>query len=786
LSGAALQDAGITRLEDISDRIPGLDLNSGNGVNGDVNPFIRGVGQRETKITVDSGVGIYIDGIYLSRSPAMLGTSDLAGIEVLRGPAGTLFGKNTTGGAIIYHLNKPDQNLGAELSLRAGNEGRLNGEAIFNLPLGEKAALRASVSQVKSDGYVHNPIDGDDYNYDDRLTGTAQLRWYASDTVTVDLLAAIGKTRQQGRLGNCADYGSYGSLGGFANNNPSIGEPSLTEACALISAEAGTDLGAHSMPGGEYRVDDDLFAATITWDIGSVGGVEELQFKSISSYRNLERSSDEDIDGTSLSIVDNFEFYTTETDAYSQEFQLSGALMDNRMRFITGLYYFAEEAEQPRALTRVGPSVLASFPAQSLGFADGTAWLALIGQSSELTRETDNEALAWFGQINFDISEQLELTLGVRYTDETREAAFTNNLVNPADTVASGQALGAIGAVTNFVQSPASCADTGQYCDALSFNYDVTGWTFPTPDGAGYAEGKVEIDEWTPLASLAYSFSDEVLGDGSVDSALLYFTYSEGFRSGGIVNQANLLRVGEVNTFDPEFVTNYELGFKLDAFDNSLRLNGAFYFMDYEDQQLTVTRIDPDTGSPVPTVTNAGKSEIGGAELELTWLATDQLQIMGSFSYIDAEYTEFDDFINGADGTPVPVDRSDEAMPNVAEQQIYLGAEYHFDLGDAGSLVPRLETSYKSEIYRGNGYTNWITPEARELTTSDEPWFVSARLTWRSANNRLLVALWGTNLTDEDDYYVGGIPGIDFKGVVNRIYAEPRMYGIDARYTWGD
>ncbi|MCB1676917.1 MAG: TonB-dependent receptor [Halioglobus sp.] len=784
LSAAALQDAGLTRLQDLSDRVPGLDLTAGNGVNGDVNPYIRGVGQRETKVTLDSSVGIYVDGVYMSRAPSMLDTSDVASIQVLRGPAGTLFGKNTTGGAILYTLNKPTDELGGDLALRVGNHGRLNGEAVVNFPLGDAVALRASINQVSSDGYVRNPLDGEDYNYDDRLSAVGQLRWFAGEDVTVDLLASVGRTRQEPRLGNCVDWGFYASLGAMANNNPSVGQTSLVDACARISPAAGIHLGSRSMPQAEYRVDDQIYAGTVTWDIGSAGAFGDLQFKSITSYRNLERRSDEDIDMTELAIVDNFEPNETETDAYSQEFQITGSTLDTRLRFTTGLHYFTEDAEQPDQTSRIGPLVAAVLPAAAVGFPDGTAWVALVGSSSQLTRKTDNEAFAWYGQLNYDVTDKLELTLGLRYTDETRESAFSRWAVNGIDAIATGDVAGPVGATALVVQSPTACAATGNFCDALTFNYDWTTWNFNLRDGVGQAEGEVDFQEWTPMASLAYNFADDALTE-QLDSAMVYFTYSEGFRSGGIVNQASLLRLGQVNTFDPEYVTNYELGFKFDAFDSSLRVNGALYYMDFKDQQLSVVRLDPISGQPNPSVANAGQSEITGVDLEVTWLAAENLMITGSFAFIDAQLKEFDDFITGPDGNTVPVDRSAEDLPFVPEQQVFLAAEYTFDLGNGSNLVPRLEATYKSEIYRGFGWENWVNPTARDLTTSDDPWFLNARLSWHSADDRFSVALWGTNLTDEDDYYVGGIPGVNYKGVVGRIYAEPRMYGLDIRYRWG-
>ncbi|MCB1689355.1 MAG: TonB-dependent receptor plug domain-containing protein [Halioglobus sp.] len=218
-SGENLQELGIRDISDLTKVVPNVDMYSGNGTTGSGNVFIRGIGARNTGVNFDSGVGIYVDGVYVSRADgAVLDNVDIQSVQVLRGPQGTLFGKNTTGGAILYTTNKPNEEYGGHAEVRVGNYNQIDSKATLNVPLmGDTLMSRFSLYQTKSDGYVHSEIpDGlpeqavgnapfveDEYNDTNRWGGQAQLRWVANEDLLFDLNYNYGKTDQAARGQNC-------------------------------------------------------------------------------------------------------------------------------------------------------------------------------------------------------------------------------------------------------------------------------------------------------------------------------------------------------------------------------------------------------------------------------------------------------------------------------------------------------------------------------------------------------------------------------------------------------
>ena len=212
LSGDSLKDLGLNDISDLRKVVPNVDLYDGNGTGGAGNIFIRGVGARNTGVNFDSGVGVYIDGVYVSRPDgAVLDNVDLQSVQVLRGPQGTLFGKNTTGGAILYTTNKPQEEFGGHAEVRLGNYQQQDGKLTLNVPLLEDALLsRLSLYSTQRDGYVKAVSDGtpglldeEEFSNVDRRGAQAQLRWLTTDTLTFDLNYNWAKTDQAARGQDC-------------------------------------------------------------------------------------------------------------------------------------------------------------------------------------------------------------------------------------------------------------------------------------------------------------------------------------------------------------------------------------------------------------------------------------------------------------------------------------------------------------------------------------------------------------------------------------------------------
>jgi iron complex outermembrane receptor protein len=272
----------------------------------------------------------------------------------------------------------------------------------------------------------------------------------------------------------------------------------------------------------------------------------------------------------------------------------------------------------------------------------------------------------------------------------------------------------------------------------------------------------------------------------------VYLTYSEGFLSGGLSEAPT----GDLEQYDPEEVENWELGFKLDMMGRRLRVNGAFFYTDYTNRQLTTVVINPNTGNPSGATINAKSSSITGFELETTFLATERLMLTFNMTLNDGDIDEYDDVkLTLASGDSVPAgcsredlsivavdicdnDRSNENLPRLPEETYLLAAQYNWD-SSLGMIIPRIQASLKKDIDFCFDSTScelgwWL---------EDEQFDLSATLTWTSLNEKWVGSLYGNNLTDED-HLVGGTALIESSGVGGYAVAPPRMYGAELQYRF--
>ena len=292
-------------------------------------------------------------------------------------------------------------------------------------------------------------------------------------------------------------------------------------------------------------------------------------------------------------------------------------------------------------------------------------------------------------------------------------------------------------------------------------------------------EANENYDSLTPMISIAYSFPEAMLND-NINGLLTYVSYTKGYKAGGFSD----FGVGELLPFDEEDIWNAELGMKLDAWDNRLRVNAALFNMEYSNMQLFVARPDPDPNniSSLQGVTNAGSSTINGAELEVT-LAPDEHWLFNfSASYADGEFKEFEDFsFDLVSGEVIPSDRSDEDLPSLPVKTFNVAVQYDWDTS-IGAFTARADAYYRDELYWGFDAESWNIKAAREAATTDSVTLFNARLSWQ-ATEALTVTAWGKNLTDET-YYDAGVGEAQNLGIAIKGFAPPRLYGLDVRYTF--
>ncbi len=781
-SGERLEELGIRNISDLSKVVPNVDMNEGNGTSGAGNVFIRGIGARNTGVNFDSGVGIYLDGVYVGRPDgAILDNVDIQSIQVLRGPQGTLFGKNTTGGAILYTTNKPSEEFEGHVEVRAGNYNQQDGKLTVNIPLiGDTLLSRFSVFKTTRDGYVEGVaansqnrpgLSNEDYSDVDRQGAQAQLRWVATDALLLDLNYSYSEVDQNARGQDCEVVEGIPGSGWQSGAQdapiviPSTGQ-SISAWCAESQALGKDHIQADLNPN-KYHAEVNTLSLVVGWELN-----ESLSFKSTSAWRGTEGGETNELDALGIPNLGrtNFGWNGTaprNTDQYSQELEFSGAAFDDKLDYVVGVFGFYEETDDGTGAGVTGPYF------GSLGNPNTSFYL-----NNLTTLLTENTSASAFSQVDWNFNEYWRLTAGLRYTWEERK--LKRELRSP---VVSDLSTGA----------PASLLFSNFYLfpdGPDSFNPDHAFAYDPALLAAGIArqKDKTNNSELTPMASIQRIFD----AAGFMDFGSVYFTIANGFMSGGISDSLDV-QTNKIYDYKAEKVWNYEMGFKMDGWDHKLRLNAALFYTDYTDRQLTTIRIDPVSGRIAGAVINAESSQIAGLELETVVIPIPNLQVTVNATFNNGDIDTYDDerivvagSLPDADCVPVnigivvdncQVDRSGENLPRLPEQ-IYFAAIQYTWVTDLGEVTPLIQYSYRKNI--DNCFdSSSCTAGLYKVDQKD----LGARLTWMSPESVWRVSAYGNNLTDER-YIIGGTPLVDVTATAGTQYNLPRTYGLEAAYSW--
>lgn len=472
--------------------------------------FIRGIGQDRSGITFDQGVGVYVDDVFVSRSDSsFLALLDVDRIEVLRGPQGTLFGKNTIGGAIRYISKQPTSELSGYIDGTFGNFNRLDLKGSINIPLTDNLFFKATAGAVKRDGHVYHLVDDKrDGNEDVRMV-RLQLRALLSDRITVDLAADRNVSENNGRAYTVFFIDPTASY--VRNYLLKTGQPFDNR---YLSTSPYNRYGGDDQ---HYRFAGDAFSGTVNFELS-----DHINLKSITAYSYADVVNVSSWDGAAPKLFDTG--VTRETDQFSQEFQLSGNLLDSRLNFVTGLYYL-RETPQDSAFNYAANDV--QYPAPRL-----------TAQAQRV------DSYAAFGQFTFKPTSALSITAGLRYSrdDKSATSARTDAGANPV----TGYAGSGKGSWDNF--SPRLAIDYQWTPDIMTYA-SVT---------KGFRSGGINI-----LTS-PISRTNPTLVTRCPDA----FNYS-------------------CQAYEPEVVWNYEAGLRTDLFDRHVRFNLTGFYMEYSNQQLT-------------------------------------------------------------------------------------------------------------------------------------------------------------------------------------------------------
>ena len=711
-SGESLEARGIQRVDEIAGLTPNMsfdNINTNGGGGNSAAVYLRGVGQRDFLPSADPGVGIYVDGVYFARSiGSVLDIIDIDRIEVLRGPQGTLFGRNTTGGAIAIHTQKPHEEFEGKVRVRVGIDDRIDVLGKVNVPISDNLYMNATVAKFDQDGFVVNPLNGMDTGDDDTLAFRGALRWQANNNFEINLSGDYSRDRENGQarvvtqnpnrvvdLTPGANIFNHNFLLGAnsplnpANGGPGINNPGTPFARQFSNCDAtpaniaGTTSGCanantialnqntSTMP--TYSNHDIYgFSGTVDWQISN-----NLEIKSITAYRNVDSTFAHDGDSTPffLSWVRD-EIYVQEQ--FTQEIQLLGTAVNNRLQWIIGGFYFTEDGNN------YNPVDFASVDIES-----GARF--------------DHESIAGFAQGTFDVTDKLHVTAGIRYTDDTKDFIVTSG--GMYSTAGVHFPMGNSG-VVNIQSAVPAFAPPGILVKLIS-------------DGTT----TLKADDWTPMANISYDWNDNLM---------TYFTYSEGFKSGG-VQQRNQAPFGDkAPTYDPEFVESFEIGFKYNTEDGRFALNVAAFYADYTDIQLET--LAPD--GIAPQLDNAGEGEIKGFELESRWSPLDTLFLEVAIGHLDAEITKSDPTVVNSGG-PSKGDR----LPQVPRWSLASSIIKEFGLGDMGTLTARLDYNYRTKVF--------FSPDNEPGSVMQSHGLMNASLGWDSANDKYSLIFHANNIFDK-------------------------------------
>ncbi len=701
---------------------------------------MRGVAETTIIVYKESPVGVTIDDFVVNHVQTQnLEMFDIEQIEVLRGPQGTLFGKNTTGGAINVKTKRPKLDGGeADLRVELGDWGTQKITAAVSVPLIEDVlAFRFAGVHLESDGYYKNgaaygPLtvspgvvnpggsidgqsgvgDGSDIGGDDVLSMRAKLLW--QPTENFNALFQYERIRDDGDtppIVNESTSEYIFSLWGFTADQ---GDP------LDVAAVTNDDRFLFDMSNG-HQVDIDGFYLNMDWQIS-----DNYTLHSVTGYRDQESHLPNAYAGEVFrTLFDATRDDTRET--FQQELRLVSNF-DGPFNFVTGLYHQQEDVDF---------CVL-----QVVGFVD----LLLDGEPTFLSSNPlilcnaqEAEATAVFIDGTYDINDRLHLTAGLRYTNE--EKSWAGRPRRPIQALPDG------GFDPTFTWE-----QLGDPLAAADFN------RFPD----GVVRDEEDWNEPTYRIVLGYDFSEDMFG---------YFSYSRGFKSGGYNDQIGTvldpIPAAAARPTEPEIADSFELGFKSSLLGGGANFSATAFFVTYTDAQRTFNA-SFETGQET-LFFNAAELEVMGLELEGMWAVTDSFIIRGNAMFQDAEFNEFaaDTDFDGA----IDVDLSGEPPTRAPEVMATIDGVYTVDLGDAGSLDFNARVAYEDE-----SIASYSDISADLHTTLNSRTTVDFGVTWNSASENFWVRAIGRNLTDER-YRTGSLSVGNFW--IMSAYAEPRYYGVE-------
>lgn len=731
LSEDLLADSGTGNVGAIDQLVPSVQFYSTNPRNSAIN--IRGLGAPFglTNDGIEQGVGLYVDGVYFARpAAAVMDFIDVAQVEVLRGPQGTLYGKNTTAGAINVTTKAPSFTPETEIETSFGNIGYFQAKATTTGPLTDTLAYRASFSATQRDGVLFNVATQDDLNDLNNIGARVQLLWTPSDTLNVRLSADNTAQRPEGYAQVFAGVvptqrplnRQYAAQAAYYNYAPPSTNPFDRVTDLDTPHRSGSDIGGASV--------------NVDWDVGP----GTLTAISAWRYWLWDPSNDRDFLGLPIRTLSQ---NPSKSYQWSQELRYAGDLTDT-VSFVAGAYWFNQvtktqgREEQGAAAWRflVNPNATNTLLGE-LGALDG------YGQTTSI--RSDHTSTALFGQVEWEVTDKLRLLPGIRFNFDEKNGFYRATPYGQLDTTGLGLTPAQITALRNLelsILQPLSY-DTEGEDDNISYNFTA-----------------------------AYDVTDNINA---------YATYSTAFKTFGLNNngipvdsQTPPQPILSLAAIEPEETTHIEAGLKTQLLPG-LVANLTAYNTTINDFQVSV--VSNQAGTLRGYLANAEEVVVQGVELDTSWRATDNLNLYANIAYTDAKYERFTQAppaLEDSGGAIGQVDASGTRLPGVSDWAASFGGEYVLPAafsGRQGEWFVGADGSYRSEFSSSATESDFLNIDGYSI--------LNARLGFRG-DDGWTAFVWARNALDEEYFEILNA-GSASSGYYAGLLGDPRTYGVTLR-----
>lgn len=788
-----LEKQGVVNIQNLTSVAPSFSTSQAQTASGTVVLRIRGVGTTSNNIGFESAVGVFIDGAYQSRPGVALGEFvDVERVEVLRGPQGTLFGRNTSAGALNITNVRPDLNeAGGFLNLTYGNFNHQNLQGAVNIPLAEgKVAARLTGAYRKRDGII-DLVDGagndiGDSNDIDQfmlrgqvgfegesgVKGRVIVDYSESDAVCCAAVEVLRSTLEN-------PIAALGGVNSFQGVGLGLRGGMSADVVAIdpLDNDTAEDAASNRLGTANFRPNPSSDQAGVTAEI-EFPVSDNVDLIYIGSYREYSALEEYDSDFSGLDVFNVLEGSETEINTLTQELRAQGDALDGRLSWLIGGYYSDEDIRQNTNFglgedygELVGALFFGAtggaFGANPLTILSGGVDPAVVRTRNDYTQNSESWSI--FTHNTFDVTDQLSLTVGLRYSDESKDGSFSQSDVNNPLCPAI---IGSIGA--GAVPGPLITNVFGLGCLAFVAPADLAPGLL-TPGTPGFLplprsfNEEFEDDELIYTGKIGYEFTPDIS---------TYASFTHGYKSGGFNLDSTAATGGADPSFRSETVDAYEIGLKSKWADGRVTLNLAAFLQDFTDFQVLEF-----TGAQFETF-NVPKAESIGLEIEAQAQPTDNLSLTGGLTLLDASYP--DDCATTAD--PLRVQNlCGFELTNAPKTVGLLGATYTGDLSAAMNFFLNGQVRYEGD--RRTSTQGRLVPGTaadlgqtalNPLDVQESTVKINLRAGIGNEDQGWGLEAWATNITDEVTR------GVTFNTVLrgtsrSAFIQEPRMYGVTAR-----